>query len=500
MNDQDLAKLIKAFYAHCKKNHTIFLYDYQREICEKFLKAVFQRTGEEIFVEISRQAGKTEAIVSCVEFILLFYKAHFGVPIRIGIFAPQKEQAKTDFTRLKAKLTESGIEGWQAVIDPEESNAVTLQLSNGSFCYIFPLTPTSHPESKTLDLIIYEESNKIPNEEKEVKSDPMGTATNAVRIAVGVAGYQSNFFKKGVDRGVNVIKCDYKRVMADRRKAYEQDGNPEHLYYENYVTREIEEKGLENDAFRTQYGLEWILGVGQFITREMIDEMKKPIGHIKKSSIPVVVGIDTAKNPDRTIVTVKNIKPIIEHYQDDRTGVTKERVIRPKSIMAWLRLQGDNYEDQFYAIKSFLANFTNIQVVCIDSTGQGDFMPDMFENHTDYQIVRVKFSLQSKDILYKNLLQVVVNKATAIPAEDCLELREFEAELLDLQKEYKGEYLSCHHPKNDPKARDDYCDSWALAEYGEMWLNSNSADVHVFETPIKPRSQAEDIDDDDDDD
>ena len=120
-------------------------------------------------------------------------------------------------------------------------------------------------------------------------------------------------------------------------------------------------------------------------------------------------------------------------------------------------------------------------------------MPDMFERETGYQIVRVKFSLQSKDIMYKNLLQQVTNKATPYPGVDCLEKREFEEELLDLQKEYKGEYLSCHHP-NDPKAHDDYADSWALAEYAEMWLVQNGVEVDIINIPA-PSPQDEEVDD-----
>jgi len=33
---------------------------------------------------------------------MIYFTKEFGRPIRIGIFAPQREQAKTDFDRLKA--------------------------------------------------------------------------------------------------------------------------------------------------------------------------------------------------------------------------------------------------------------------------------------------------------------------------------------------------------------------------------------------------------------
>lgn len=443
------------------------------------------QTGEELAFEISRQAGKTEAIVSVVEFGMIFFPEIYGRPLRVGIFAPQKEQAKTDFDRLKEKLDKTQLSGFQESVDPEESNSVTLQLSNGSYCYIFPLTPTSHPESKTLDVIIYEESNKIDDHEKAVKSDPMGTATNACRIAVGVAGFQKNFFKKLSDLPT-ALKVPANKVIEQKRAAYEQDGNDFHLNYERFVTSYVRDHGEDNDAYRTQYKLEWILGIGQFITSETLASIRGDFGLLKRTDTPVVVGIDTAKSPDKTIVTVKNMQPI-----KDQDG----KVIRPKSILSWLRLKGENYKDQFDAICSFLANYSNVEAIAIDSTGQGDFMPDMFERETGYQILRVKFGLQTKDIIYKNLLQQISLKATLYPSKDCLEKREFEEELLDLQKEYKGEYLSCHHP-NDPKAHDDYADSWALAEYAEMWLAQNGIELDIISVPQKVVSpQAEELED-----
>ena len=57
--------------------------------------------------EYTRQSGKTTSIVHVVESIMLFVSKLFGIPIEIGIFAPQKEQANTDFKRLKNALARS---------------------------------------------------------------------------------------------------------------------------------------------------------------------------------------------------------------------------------------------------------------------------------------------------------------------------------------------------------------------------------------------------------
>ena len=99
-------------------------------------------------------------------------------------------------------------------------------------------------------------------------------------------------------------------------------------------------------------------------------------------------------------------------------------------------------------------------------------MPDMFKVHTDFKdedsgLFEVKFSLQSKDVIYTTLMQSMTNRLTAIPIDDTLELRKMRQQMLDLEKEYKGQFLSCHHPEDESGQtyHDDYPDSWALSEY-----------------------------------
>lgn len=475
MSRINLTKLNSFFLAVNKKIHKKNFYEFQRDIAEKVLQAIFNKTGEDFYIQVSRQAGKTDVIVAIVEFLLITYTKLTGKPIRIGIFAPQKEQAKTDFDRLKDALQEGVRSGYSHLSLSEESNSVTLQLVNGSYCYIFPLTATSNPESKTLDLVIYEEANGISDKEKKNKSDPMRASTNAPSISIGVGGYQSNYFKKGIDRNINVFKYPYKDVIRHRREQYNRDGNTFHLNYENFINKQIAEVGEDDDAFRAQFGLEFIIGGGTFCSRQELDQLVGDYDIVKKSDEACVFGLDTAKFPDRTVCTVKSVD----------TG----------RILNWLVLQGDNYEDQYYIIVKFLANYSNIIGGAIDSTGQGDFMPDMFENHSDYNIERVKFSLQSKDIMAKNLQIQIRTKGTKIPKTDCTERRMFDQELLDLVKEYKGEYLSIHHT-DDNEAHDDFVMSWALVEYAHKIFLERTPEVSIVSS--KPLARKVEMSDNDD--
>lgn len=145
---------------------------------------------------------------------------------------------------------------------------------------------------------------------------------------------------------------------------------------------------------------------------------------------PFYVGIDVAKSVDRTVVTVLRVK-----------GVTTGRCIKG---------------------------------IAIDSTGAGDFMPDWFSQNTRYYVIPVKFTRQSKDVMYKNLQAVIEDKKTALPPDLIEEVdndedyRLFISEMQALQKEYKANMLVVSHP---PGGHDDYPDSWALAEYAFMHLN-----------------------------
>jgi phage terminase large subunit-like protein len=117
-----LTKLKALRAEHLKNVHGVTLYDYQEVISDRILEAVLQNmritsgateedikklVKHEIAIEISRQSGKTTVVVLTVEFIMLYFPKVFKRRVYIGIFAPQIEQAKTDFDRLKEALFRS---------------------------------------------------------------------------------------------------------------------------------------------------------------------------------------------------------------------------------------------------------------------------------------------------------------------------------------------------------------------------------------------------------
>lgn len=494
-----LDKLRKLRTDHLLIQHDLVFYPYQEVVSDKILESLLQNlrltqdaSEEEIKklrlievpVEFSRQSGKTTAIVYTVEFILTWLSVYFDRQIHIGIFAPQIEQAKTDFDRLKVALRR--IKDMIVVDDEtertikEQENAKTLVLPDGSSCYIAPVSKTSRPESKTLDLIIFEEAQDMDDKIVQESIWPIGSSTNAPRIYLGTAGTRiCHFYRLG--QSGSSIKLYYPDISIQRRQTFEKTGDSRHLIYEQTVSQEIELRGIGSDEIQRPYFGKWLIGTGQFTTSEELDALydddRSPISVYKNTKTPLgesFAGIDTAKHPDSTVVTILRWN--------------KNRAV--KEIIAFMELRGDNYQDQFDIIMEFLKRYEPV-AVAIDATGQGDFMPDMFEKHTQWQdensgLFRIKFSAVSKDMIYKNLKVSIKQRLTRLPKMDKRYGQRLREQMLDLQQEYKGQLLSVSHP-DSPNAHDDYPDSWALAEWAYAKWNETKTSIESVE--ISPASE-----------
>lgn len=479
-----LDKLKKLRADHLRIQHGITFYPYQELVSDKILEALIQNlrltsnASEEdikklklieVPIEFSRQSGKTTAIVYTVEFILTWLSVQFDRQIHIGIFAPQIEQAKTDFDRLKVALRKVKnmieVDEETEKIIKEQENAKTLVLPDGSSCYIAPVTKTSRPESKTLDLMIFEESQDLDDQIVKESIWPIGASTNAPRIYLGTAGTRiCHFYRLGQS---TAIKLYFEDIVAQRRQTYDFTRDANHLIYEQTIRQEIELQGIDSDEIQRPYFGKWLIGTGQYTTEEELDKLYGDYRcHYQQKEYDCFVGIDTAKHPDSTIVTVLRYN----------TKLAK------KQVLNWCELRGENYQDQFDIIQQFLSNYKVI-AIAIDSTGQGDFMPDMFERHSEWAdehsgLYRIKFTAVSKDLMYKNLKVSIKELLTSLPKIDKKGER-FRQQMLDLQQEYKGQLLSVHHP-DDPNAHDDYPDSWALAEWAfAKWNEDNNASISV---------------------
>lgn len=479
-----LEKLRKLRADHLAIQHGVVFYPYQEIVSDRILEALIQNlrltsnaTEEdikklkliEIPIEFSRQSGKTTAIVYTVEFILTWLSVKFDRQIHIAIFAPQIEQAKTDFDRLKVALRRVKdmviVDEATERLVKEQENSKTLVLPDGSSCYIAPVSKTSHPESKTLDLMIFEESQDLDDQIVKESIFPIGASTNAPRVFIGTAGTRINYFYRLGQSG-KALKLYFEDIVAQRREVYERTLEAKHLIYEQTVRQEIEKQGFDSDEIQRPYFGKWLIGTGQFTTEQDLNALETDRGiAYHHTKMECFAGIDTAKHPDSTVVTI----------------IRYNTELKKKELLNWCELRGENYQNQFDIIKDFLSHY-NVIAIAIDSTGQGDFMPDMFEVHTEWSdehsgLYRVKFSAVSKDLMYKNLKVSIKELLTTLPKLSTKQGEKFRQQMLDLQQEYKGQLLSVHHP-DDPNGHDDYPDSWALAEWAyAKYSEDNNASI-----------------------
>lgn len=482
-----LDKLRQLRRDHLKIQYDLEFYPYQEEISDRILQALLENLRitanateadvkklkqHEIAIEISRQAGKTLAVGHTGEFILTFLPTMFKRPIRIGIFAGQVDQAKISYNIMRnslrqAKATLFVLDEVQERFIKEEENARRLVMPDGSSAAIAPISKTSQIEGLTLDLIIIDEAQDADDEIVQHSIWPMGKTTNAPRVYVGKAGTRICHFYRLSQAG-NSYKVYFDEVVRQRRQLYGATEDARHLIYEQSVNEDITTYGEDNDFIQREYFGKWQIGTGQFTTLEDLMRLSTSRGmtyHHKE--MDCFAGIDTAKHPDSTVVTILRYNPDL----------------KIKEVLNWCELHGENYQSQFDIITDFLSHY-KITAVAIDATGQGDFMPDMFEANTEWSdehsgLYRVKFSAVSKDNIYKNLKVSIKELLTTLPKLDTKMGRKFQQEMLDLQQEYKGQLLSVHHPE-DPQAHDDYPDSWALAEWAyAKWNEDNNVSISI---------------------
>lgn len=440
-----IQKLRKNFI---KKTLNLKLYPSQTQVCDAIIQSSLWNDGDTILSCFPRQYGKTTALTAAVGFLNVFY---FDLVDKFDLqhrnefntvfFAPQYEQSKTDFDRLKGILRPYQRDFG---IDFDEANGNTIRIGNGCTNYCFTLAPTSSPESKTADLIIFEEAQDLEDERINKVATPMGASTNATKVYNGTAGYQKCLFQNYLERNEkHKFIYDCWTAIKEKQEAYELDGNPFHLNYKKHIINEIRRLGGEdNDEFKTQYLNLWVLERGQFITYDQLLTLEGTHEIInEEKEKKCYAGVDWGKASDSTVVTI-----IDEDFR----------------ILKWFEMQGDDYDSQFHRITKLLQNY-NIQKMMCDATGSQDMMVDRFKTKSKFTVEGWNFSQQSKDDMWRNLSRFMykwnINQTglpLSFPKGSSREKDKFITQLTDLTKEIKNNRWVCEHPEGRGY-HDDYC-------------------------------------------
>lgn len=482
------SELVQSIFDFCQLSSGVKYYPYQEQFGKRIIRSVLDNDGLELTALFARQMGKSETVANTISGLMIILPVLANTPMFIndkrltmfkdgfwvGIFAPSLRQAQTTYSRLKARIQSPSAMEVLAEFGLEfsTSNGQTVALTNGSFCTAVSASDGSNIEGDSYKLIICEECQDISNYKIRKSIHPMGASYNATIVKIGTATTFKGDFYEAIQRN----KRDFENKSLKIRSHFEYDWKVGAKYnpkYEKYVQKEMYRLGETSDEFRMSYCLEWILSRGMFVD---IDFLERQCGRPNLSRVfhdltkPHVVGIDLAKRNDSTVITV--VEPdwdnpvIVEKNKNSTDNIEDEYKAFNTVIKDWKQLDGDDYNQQYYDILSYIKNFRVVRIM-IDATRE-ESMSDRLRANLDCEVVGCNFS-SIKSPMYKYLDTEIKSGRASYPLDEYTkesrEYKEFAKQMGSLQKDYRGQNMIVSHPP-ERGAHDDYCDSWALAVYG----------------------------------
>lgn len=475
-----LEDVLTLFLLFCKQEFDVTLYDYQIKIARACLSSLFV-DSKDVFIKISRQSGKTETLTLLLKFMIIYYVAFTKRPLMAAIASPHGEQAKTDIDRIKKSIGQLR-DRWS--LEDKENNAATIRAYRlGKLTcemYRFSLAPTTHNESKSLNLLVIEEAHQIDDVKRSDELDPMLASTGGPTWYVGVGCTRLCDYKRGCDgeySEAHVVRVDVEEVIRDRRKVYELTKDPIHLEYEKKFLGEVAKKGKDNPEIRRNYYMEDTVEQGNFVSRERFLSCGRTDWQYKNGIlIPVedlTLSLDWARRSDFTWpgLTTRSFDLMamwkLPHVRyEEQIQMLMDELKTPRKCKKRLP-DGTEVDEEFRF-------FDRITTVRGDSTGVGDFPMEFLRDHSGLPMGEdssVQFTKQSKNEMY-SVLDAAIYRSEADPLRfsyfqgDPL-AAELEDQFTSLLREYTGggEFLSPHAPE-EPGYFDDACSMAALGCLG----------------------------------
>lgn len=471
----------------CEAYSGVTFFPYQVQLAKRIIRSVVDNDGDEISGLQARQSGKSEVISTVTGGLAIILPVLANMPMfagdkrlegfkggmLIGVFAPALHQSQISFNRMKQRMQSKNavavMEDPDIQVDFDTNNGQNIALTNGSIITCMSASEGSNIEGKSYHLIIVDEAQDVSNFKYLKSISPMGAFYNATKILIGTPTTQTGFFYQSIDRN----KREYENKTG-RRNHFEYNWEVVVKYnpkYGKYIEGEKARLGEDSDEFQMAYNLKWILERGMFVDPTKFDNLGDIHLDISHTDMRAnhVGGIDLGKKSDSTVVTIMEVdfeNPVL-------IEVAKELEIPDyyaydKKVKAWLEIQGDDYDSQYYQIMDFLAKF-NMHRLVIDATGVGSPMFDRIEANVNYEVVDYVMGTASKSILFKNYDAEIKAGRISYPASEeaktSREYKKFIKEHIDLQKTYSGQNMVISHPA-ERNAHDDYPDSAALATWG----------------------------------
>lgn len=446
------------------------LHPYQAPFARRVIESLIIGDGDTITALFSRQSGKSETVANVVAACMILLPrlammfpdllGKFREGLWVGAFAPVDEQADTLYGRIVARLTSE--RAMEFMDDPEIGEEVVgrgkeLRLKHcGSLVRKTTCHPRAKIEGRTYHLILIDESQDAEEKVVNKSISPMGAATNATMVMTGTPTYTKGVFFKTIQLN---------KRMATRRGArtnhFEADYRTVGKYNKNYkkfVAKEILRIGQDSDEFKLSYRLMWLLDRGMFTTSEKLDELgdkSMQVQHAWMKS-PVIVGIDPARKIDSTIVTVI----WVGWDYPDQFGRFEHRILN------WLDLTGVEWEEQYFRITEFLANY-HVLSIGVDQGGVGDtvisrlrvLMPGV-------EVVAVPSDRGAQSKRWRYLMDLMRDGKIGWPAHaktrSLRVWRRFRQQMEDAELRFEGPNVIVEAPK-EVGAHDDFVDSLSIA-------------------------------------
>jgi hypothetical protein len=443
---------------------------YQVPFASRMLESLILNDGDILTALFSRQSGKSEVVANVVAAAMIMFPilakifpdlmGQFKEGLWVGAFAPVEDQADNLFGRIVQRLSSESALAFISDIEIDDSigagaRYITLK-RNGSLCRKQTCHPRATIEGRTYHLILIDEAQGADEKMVSKSIFPMGAETNATKVMTGTPTYEKGIFYKEIQRNKRAVTR-----KSSKQNHFEADYKEVSKWSPRYAIttkKEILRVGADSDEFKLSYRLIWLLDRGMFTTDEQlkdlsIDSMKiVPAYH----QTPVLVGIDCARKVDSTVVTVV----WVNWDRPDEYGYFEHRILN------WLDLTGMGWEEQYFRIAEFLANY-NIMAIGIDEGGVGDVVASRLRvlmPHVD--IVELSSQRPAQSERWKHLSELIDRKAIAWPGHSTVRrlrsYRKFMVQMADLEKDFQGPYVLAQAPR-EAEAHDDYPDSLALA-------------------------------------
>jgi len=493
--DPDMAgfvdELIKRIIVFCEELAGFDMYPYQRQISYRIIESLVLKDAEEITALQARQSGKSEVVATTLAgcMVLLPKLAltfpileRFKMGLMVGIFAPVDEQADIVFSRIVTRLTSE--RAVTMLLDPEidekvDGKSKIIRLKGGSFCRRRTANPRAKIEGASYHVILIDECQDADEGVIRKSIHPMLAFYAGTIVKIGTPGYHKGDFWKAIN--LNKRRQTSKRT---RQNHFEFDYKVVSRYnadYARWVTNEKRRVGEDSEEFQMSFCLKWQLDRGMLITEDDLDYLADPSMQLVKgwSRSPVVVGVDPARVKDSTVVTVM----WVDWDFPDAAGFREHRILN------WLEIHNTDWEEQYFQIMDFLDPY-RIAYIGVDAQGMGSAVADRLKRlmGTRCEVIAYNSDSKNQSERWKHLIELMQRKMFVYPghskARRTRVWRRFRQQMVDAEKEMKGQYLMIAAP-NEKEAHDDYVDSAALAAACSMI--QTVPEVEVVSSPFYRR-------------